>query len=584
MKYFHYVTIVRNIHGAERLEAFKIRSLRKKRIPMPFKRILSLLPSVSLSQIQEVSLEHVKSIIGVWWKVRRPPENVSIPNTDQNTSSVSDGISSASQCSEKAEFISQKDFIKQEEKLFSDQLEKELTPSPAVEKESAESVMTKLFHQSNATENTPQRISRPEIYSKATVKSRTQFLIRSIRHASSNMSIFVKLEEISKHLFQFPESKSIFIKEHSLPFLLNLRDNSRDKVIQSQSREVLALLGYNESIKSQGVRVLSIDGGGTRGVMAIEILKTLENITGCRVHQLFDYVCGVSTGAVLAVLLGALRLPVDQCKEMYLTISKDVFNQSPIWGTGQLVWNHSYYNTDTWVKAVKKAVGNGTLIESVRNADCPKIAVVSTIVNQPLLNAYVFRNYVFPPRVQSQYPGSATQYMWEAVRASAAAPGYFEEFELNGFLHQDGGVLMNNPAALALHECKHLWPDESIQCVVSLGNGRFIPSENSDKGQSSLKKKISKIIDSATDTEGTHIVLHDLLPPNSYFRFNPYLTESLSLDENRDEKMNQLESDAQMYVRRNYTKIVSAANQLMKTRSTVQKTKYWLKKNFSQSF
>lgn len=56
----------------------------------------------------------------------------------------------------------------------------------------------------------------------------------------------------------------------------------------------MALLGHNEPIKSQGIRVLSIDGGGTRGVMAIEILKSLENITGRRVHQLFDYICGVN--------------------------------------------------------------------------------------------------------------------------------------------------------------------------------------------------------------------------------------------------------------------------------------------------
>lgn len=104
--------------------------------------------------------------------------------------------------------------------------------------------------------------------------------------------------------------------------------------------------------------------------------------------------------------------------------------------------------------------------------------------------------------------GSYKHKLWEAVRASAAAPVYFEEFKGGEYLHQDGGIMVNNPCAVAIHEAQHLWPNNEIQCVVSFGTGRipFNVSENEEAKEtaavSSWKEKFFKILDSATDTEG----------------------------------------------------------------------------------
>lgn len=67
---------------------------------------------------------------------------------------------------------------------------------------------------------------------------------------------------------------------------------------------------------------------------------------------------------------------------------------------------------------------------------------------------------------------------------------------------QDGGLLCNNPTALAIHECRLLWPNTPLQCVVSIGNGRYEPNLEMNTGKSTLKEKVVKILDSATDTEG----------------------------------------------------------------------------------
>lgn len=52
------------------------------------------------------------------------------------------------------------------------------------------------------------------------------------------------------------------------------------------------------------MKLLSIDGGGTKGLVILEVLRHLEKITGKKIHESFDLISGVSTGAILATLLG----------------------------------------------------------------------------------------------------------------------------------------------------------------------------------------------------------------------------------------------------------------------------------------
>ncbi len=66
-----------------------------------------------------------------------------------------------------------------------------------------------------------------------------------------------------------------------------------------------------------------------------------------------------------------------------------------------------------------------------------QVAAVSTIVNRGTpLKAYVFRNYNLLPGVRSHYLGGCQHQLWQAIRATSAAPGYFREFALGSDLHQ----------------------------------------------------------------------------------------------------------------------------------------------------
>lgn len=66
-----------------------------------------------------------------------------------------------------------------------------------------------------------------------------------------------------------------------------------------------------------------------------------------------------------------------------------------------------------------------------------KVSAVSAVVNWGTgPKAFVFRNYNHKPGSLSRYAGGSNCQMWQAVRASSAAPGYFQEFLLQSDIHQ----------------------------------------------------------------------------------------------------------------------------------------------------
>lgn len=72
-------------------------------------------------------------------------------------------------------------------------------------------------------------------------------------------------------------------------------------------------------------------------------------------------------------------------------------------------------------------------------------------------------------------------------------------------------------------------------------------------------------------------MLDALLPPDTYFRFNPHLSEDIPLNENRGEKLNFLMSEGERYLERNEAKVRKAASVLGQEKSSIQKLAEWAK-------
>ena len=83
---------------------------------------------------------------------------------------------------------------------------------------------------------------------------------------SSDPSYIKRLENLCNHLHQYPETRGQIIRQNGIGHILRIKEKSKEiQETQLQANEVLALLGYHSPPKSNGIRILAIDGGGMRG-------------------------------------------------------------------------------------------------------------------------------------------------------------------------------------------------------------------------------------------------------------------------------------------------------------------------------
>lgn len=110
----------------------------------------------------------------------------------------------------------------------------------------------------------------------------------------------------------------------------------------------------------------------------------------------------------------------------------------------------------------------------------------------------------------------------EGIRASSAAPYYFDDFIIGNNRFQDGAVTANNPTMVAIQESRLLWPHHPIDCIISIGVGN-VPVAHRERSTSTLIENGNVLIESASNVDRVDEAVSTFLtmiPNMKYYRFN----------------------------------------------------------------
>ena len=254
--------------------------------------------------------------------------------------------------------------------------------------------------------------------------------------------------------------------------------------------------------KKSKFAILCLDGGGVRGLAPLRILQQIKEETGKEPREIFDMICGTSTGGIIAILHGILGIPLEKCVQLYRELCGKIFHISHVeTGAAKVTRGYSEYGLTILRLYKDKAKYNHTIFEQVakdilkqcnepeemkmndkpQSASIPFVFVVSTKMQENNSALFLFRNYEnkLPNNAKNLNEGDDSVKIWQAFRATSAAPTFFSPIEIENLgLFEDGGIMANNPSEIALVEYKDsLYSSGKSKkpiLLVSIGTGKQI--------------------------------------------------------------------------------------------------------------
>ncbi len=309
-------------------------------------------------------------------------------------------------------------------------------------------------------------------------------------------------------------------------------------------------------------KILSIDGGGVRGLIPSVVLAELEARIGKPLHKVFDLVAGTSTGAIIAAGLTApspsgpgAAFSAADLVELFMKDGGKIF-YSPLYKRVSFLDDlvERKFDHKPLERILKAKLGNARVKDALKE-------LLITSYDMHAGSPYFFKRW----RAREK-PGKRDHALWQAVRASSAAPTFFEPFHLKKASPKydkslvDGGVFANNPAMCAYTEGVKRKPAAKTILLVSLGTG------DPDFGRAAKRKKypyakakdwgvigwarpvINIMMDGVTDTvdhQMRHVLVDDETArpskPQTYFRFQTGLTDKTrDMDDANNESLKAL--------------------------------------------
>jgi len=225
-------------------------------------------------------------------------------------------------------------------------------------------------------------------------------------------------------------------------------------------------------------KILSIDGGGIRGVFPAQFLSEIESFLNeagkekCQIHEYFDLICGTSTGGIIAIAL-ALGMSAEEISDLFLIHAKDIFgHKNPLLRRIYSPKHNNKVLTNLLKEKFSKYSENGdTRLGHAKTRLC--IPVYDLLNGEPNILKTSHHKGLF---IDFEIPA------YQAAIATSAAPTYFKPYNISFKkanrknikypLKVDGGIFANNPTLIGILEAINgLGKDISEIKVLSIGTG-----------------------------------------------------------------------------------------------------------------
>jgi uncharacterized protein len=204
-------------------------------------------------------------------------------------------------------------------------------------------------------------------------------------------------------------------------------------------------------------RILSIDGGGIKGVFPASFLATIEKSNGCNIANHFDMIVGTSTGGIIALALG-LGFSAQDTLAFYEQHGPQIFSGNQ-WWLAVRRWLRAKYNAEPLAEALRSIFHHRRLGESTKRLVIPALNADTGVV------------HIWKTAHHERFAHDFRHKAVEVALSTAAAPTYFPTYKTeHGIPLLDGGMWANNPVAVAVTEAIGIlkWEPASLR-ILSLG-------------------------------------------------------------------------------------------------------------------
>lgn len=340
-------------------------------------------------------------------------------------------------------------------------------------------------------------------------------------------------------------------------------------------------------------RILSIDGGGIRGIIPgmfivalEEKLKELTKNPDTHISEYFDFFAGTSTGGILTAIL---LFPSDEDPSKPKYSSKEALNL-------YLEHGESIFSTSKWRLFLSKF---GLLSEIYNEKILEEILFeyfgdtkLSQLIKPSLITAYnieLRKNHLFRQQKALKHGGTRDFLLRDVCRATSAAPTYFSVAEIFSLSHTrhvlvDGGVFAHNPAISALIEVLKNFQTFNINDVhiLSLGTGISKNSYNYEdfkkKWAISIGPALVDIMASSSSESNDYFITQlfkSVRKSGNYIRIEPQNLSSINpaMDAASKSNIQKIVTLADRLISENETVIYNLAKDLIRDQKEVESRK-----------